>query len=166
MRQILIEKMKAVFGSDQKRIDHALAVLNYAESIMAKEQAQPNIVVAAAVLHDIGILSAEQKYHSAAGIYQELEGPPIAKAILESLAFPPADINHICAIVGSHHSGGKIDTPEFRCVWDADWIVNLGDDYASWTQAQKQKIIDSQLRTHAGRRIACRLYLSKNMGKQ
>lgn len=161
MRQTLIEKMKAVFGSDQKRIDHALAVLKYAELIMAEEHARADIVAAAAVLHDIGIHSAEQKYHSAAGIYQELEGPPIAKEILESLALPAADIDHICAIIGSHHSGGKVSTPEFRCIWDADWIVNLGDDYASRTQAQKRKIIETLLQTRAGRRIAAQQYLTK-----
>jgi putative nucleotidyltransferase with HDIG domain len=159
MRQKLIEKMKTVFGSDQKRINHALAVLNYAEKIQSQETARLDIVWAAAILHDIGIHQAEQKYQSAAGSYQEIEGPPIARDILQSLAWPTADIDHICAIVGSHHCGSKIDTPEFRCIWDADWIVNLADDYAGLSTNKKRRLIETVLRTPTGRKIAEELYL-------
>ncbi|MBM4102446.1 MAG: HD domain-containing protein [Planctomycetes bacterium] len=161
MRQKLVDKMKDVFGDDQRRIDHALAVLNYAETIQSCEGGRLDIVAAAAILHDIGIHAAEKKYRSTAGYYQEIEGPPIAEAILTSLAWPAADIEHVCAIVGSHHSGNKIDTPEFRCIWDADWIVNLGQDYAQWPRVKKQKIIDTAFRTQTGRQIAAERYLQE-----
>ncbi len=159
MRQILIEKMKAVFGTDQKRIHHALAVLDYAEKIQPSVSAQIDIVWASAVLHDIGIQQAERKYNSAAGMYQEMEGPPIARAILESLGWPQPDIDHVCDIVGSHHSGSRIDTPEFRCIWDADWIVNLAEDYADWTQDKKRHLIETVWRTDTGKQLAEKLYL-------
>jgi hypothetical protein len=161
MRQKLIDKMKAIFGDDRRRINHALAVLEYAEAIVVREGGRLDIVQAAAILHDIGIHAAEQKHHSTAGYYQEIEGPPIAKAILNSLAWSAADIKHICVIVGSHHSGHKIDTPEFRCVWDADWIVNLGQDYAGWPRAKKQRTIDTVFRTQAGRQLAAERYLQE-----
>ena len=45
------------------------------------------MVISAAILHDIGIHKAEEKYKSSAGNYQEIEGPPIAKAIMEKLQF-------------------------------------------------------------------------------
>jgi hypothetical protein len=161
MRQKLIDKMKDIFGDDHKRIEHALAVLEYAEAIGSQEGGRLDIVEAAAILHDIGIHEAERKYQSTAGYYQETEGPPIAEAILNSLKWPTADIEHVCAIVGSHHSGNKIDTPEFRCIWDADWIVNLGQDYAQWPRTKKQKIIDTVFRTQAGRQIATERYLQE-----
>ena len=80
MKDKLIQKMKDVFGDDQKRINHALAVLKYAEQIHAVEGGDAAVVTAAAILHDIGIHQAEQKYGSTAGKYQEIEGPPIAEA--------------------------------------------------------------------------------------
>ena len=48
-----------------------------------------------------------------------------AREILERVGVDAERLEHVCRIVGSHHSGGEIDTPEFRAVWDADWLVNL-----------------------------------------
>ena len=79
LRDASILEMKRVFGRDQRRIDHALAVLDYAEKILARKRADPLVVKAAAVLHDIGIHKAEAKHGSAAGRLQEIEGPPIAR---------------------------------------------------------------------------------------
>jgi len=83
LRDRLIDEMKNVFAGDQKRIEHTLAVLDYAEQIQQAEGADPFLVKAAAVLHDIGIAEAERKYGSAAGEYQQMEGPPMAEAILK-----------------------------------------------------------------------------------
>jgi len=70
-------EMRKLFGEDQKRIDHALSVLSFAEQILNDEPGDREVVVAAALLHDIGIHEAERKYGSSAGRYQEIEGPPI-----------------------------------------------------------------------------------------
>jgi hypothetical protein len=78
--------------------------------------------------------------------------------ILEPLGWNPSDIEHVCLIVGSHHSGHRIDTPEFRCIWDADWIVNLGEDYASLTQDKKRDLIERMFRTKTGRELAGQRY--------
>ena len=114
----LIAEMKKVFGADERRIRHALGVLDYAERILAREGGDPLVVKAAAILHDIGIHEAERKHGSAGGKYQEMEGPPIAREILERVGVDAERAEHVCRIVGSHHSGG-IDTPEFRVIWDA-----------------------------------------------
>ncbi len=121
----LTAAMKAQFGDDRRRIDHALRVLASAEEIIRTEAGDPRVVFAAAILHDIGIQEAERRHGSAAGTYQELEGPPIARRIMTGLGVDGATIEHVCRIVGSHHSAGDIDTPEFRIVWDADWLVNI-----------------------------------------
>ncbi|MDQ5986821.1 MAG: hypothetical protein CSYNP_02554 [Syntrophus sp. SKADARSKE-3] len=154
MRQKLIDKMKDTFGDDTKRIDHAFAVLELAEKIQAAEGGDLMIVQAAAILHDIGIQEAYRKYGSTAGVHQEIEGPPIADTIMKSLGIDEEARRHVCLIVGSHHSGDKIDTPEFRCIWDADWIVNLNADYAEWPLEKKQHIINKRFRTETGKRIA------------
>jgi putative nucleotidyltransferase with HDIG domain len=159
MRDALINEMRNIFAGDQKRIDHALAVLGYAEQIQRAEGANPLIVKAAAILHDIGIAEAERTYGSAAARYQEMLGPPIAEAILKKYAVPAESIEHICRIVGSHHSGNDIDSAEFNCVWDADWLVNISEDFRNAGRAKLQKIIDKTFRTRQGREIAKALYL-------
>ena len=75
--QRIIEQMKILFGRDEKRINHALAVLKYAEQILTTEPKASGLIVrAGAILHDIGIKRAEEKYNSSTAKYQELEGPP------------------------------------------------------------------------------------------
>ena len=154
----LIDEMKNVFGEDQKRTNHAPAVLEYAEQIQATEGGDPLVVKASAILHDIGILQAEKKYGSSAGKYQELEGPGIAKDILEKHDISKELIEHICQIIANHHSAKDIDTIEFRIVWDADWLVNIPEEYGENNNEQKQKIIEKVFKTRKGKEMAMELY--------
>ena len=156
----LIKEMKQVFGEDQRRIRHALAVLDSAELILKQEKANPLVVKAAAVLHDIGIHEAETKHGSAVGKYQEIEGPPIARRILEALQVDPAAIDHVCQIIANHHSARDIDTPEFRILWDADWLVNIPDEFPQAERSRLEEIIARVFKTGAGRHLAEALYLA------
>jgi len=158
LRERIIGEMKGVFGDDEPRIAHALKVLDYAEKMLAAEPGSPVVVRAAAILHDIGIHEAERKHGSAAGRFQEIEGPPIAREILERLGLPEEDIEHVCRIVGSHHSGQDIDTPEFRIIWDADWLVNLPDEFGEMEQAKLAERIAMIFRTPTGRDLALKRF--------
>jgi len=161
LRGRLITRMKQVFGADQKRIEHALAVLNYAEQIQAEQGGDPLIVRAAAILHDIGMHQAERKYNSAAGRYQESEGPPIAREILEELDVDEAAIEHICKIIANHHSGKDIDTVEFRCLWDADGLVNIPDDFQNAGKNELRQIAQQRLKTQKGLQIATEMFADR-----
>jgi hypothetical protein len=154
----LVTRMKEIFGSDVKRIDHALRVLDYAEQIGAAEGGDPLVIKAAAILHDIGIREAERRYGSAVGKYQEIEGPPIAAPILKENDLDPARVEHICAIIANHHSARDIDTPEFRVLWDADWLVNLQDEFAGVDEPQRRAMIEKVFRTDKGRQLARELF--------
>ena len=87
------------------------------------------MVAAAALLHDIGIHAAERKYGSSAGVYQEKEGPPIARKVMEELNFSPGTIEHVCWIVGSHPRERDILPPDmtgsFRRWFRAAWVFRL-----------------------------------------
>jgi len=159
MREKLIEEMKNVFGDDQKRIEHALAVLDYAEQIQNVEGGDPLIVRAAAILHDIGIHEAERKHGSSAGKYQEVEGPIIARGILAKFNLDKKVAERICRIIANHHSARNIDTIEFRIVWDADRLVNLPTDFADASKAKLKEIIDKTFKTCKGRQIALELFI-------
>jgi HD superfamily phosphodiesterase len=159
VRERLISEMEKIFGTDRRRIDHALAVLGYAEQIQAREGGDPLVVKAAAILHDIGILEAERKHGSSAGKYQEMEGPPIAKAVLERHGVPADVVEHVCRIIASHHSAKGIDTVEFSIVWDADWLVNLSSDFADASREKLKEIVDNTFKTRKGREIAIEMFL-------
>jgi HD superfamily phosphodiesterase len=151
--------MKEVFGQDQKRIDHALAVLDYAEQIQAAEGGDPLVVKAAGILHDIGILHAEQKHGSSAGKFQEIEGPPIARTILENHDLGEQKTEHIIRIIANHHSAKDIDTLEFRIIWDADRLVNLQEDTPALSPGEWEERINRIFKTQTGRQLALQAFI-------
>jgi hypothetical protein len=156
--------MRGVFGDDHKRIDHALAVLGRAEEILAGEPRACGLIVrAAAILHDIGIRQAEAKHGSAAGKYQEIEGPPIARKMLEDLKIPGPELEHICRIIANHHSARDIDTVEFRIIWDADWLVNIPEEYDTTDQAEMARLTEKIFKTRCGKKIAEQLFCERNL---
>jgi len=147
----IIAEMKKVFGRDARRIRHALEVLGHAEAIMKIEGGDPLVIRAAAVLHDIGIQEAQRRHGSAAGKFQEYEGPPIARRILEALRVDPERISHVARIVGSHHSAGDIDTLEFRILWDADRLANIPEECAGKSPDEAKEFVGRMYRTPTGR---------------
>jgi hypothetical protein len=151
--------MEEYFGDDGKRIDHALRVTAYACRLMEYEPANPDLVVAAALLHDIGIREAERKYGSSAGNLQELEGPPVAREILTAIGYNDPFIDEVCQIIASHHSPGEVETDNFRIIWDADWLVNLGDECDLSEREKVEKLIGKTFMTPTGRGMARKIYL-------
>ncbi|NIA15960.1 MAG: HD domain-containing protein [Nitrospiraceae bacterium] len=152
------QAMAALFGDDQARIDHARAVLAYADEILAVEKCDRLVVRAAAILHDIGIQEAERKHGSSSGQFQEIEGPPVARRILEELDVDAATTDHICRIVGSHHSANDIDTPEFRVIWDADWLVNIPSEFPDASPEKLAGLVARVFRTETGQQLAQRRF--------
>ena len=162
-KDLLLFEMEKYFAADERRINHARKVLEFAEQLLEKEQADPLVVISAAILHDIGIHKAEEKYKSSAGNYQEIEGPPIAKAIMEKLQFKKEIIGEVCEIVAHHHSPGKVDTLNFKVLYDADWLVNLRDECAAGNKNKLAEIIDRVFLTRSGKEIARRLYVGAGL---
>ena len=123
-KQALIKAMEDYFEDDTKRIEHAKKVITYAEMILAEEEAEPNLVLAAAALHDIGIKNAEDKHGSSSAKYQEIEGPPVAEEILKKLEYPEEFIQEVCDIIGHHHHPREEETTNYKVLYDADLLVN------------------------------------------
>ncbi|MFA4905983.1 MAG: HD domain-containing protein [Candidatus Margulisiibacteriota bacterium] len=158
MKERLLQEMENYFGWDEKRKDHARRVLGYAEQMLKKEGGDREVVVAAAILHDIGIHVAEKKHGSPAGKYQEIEGPPIAKGILSKLRFPVDKIDEVLKIIAHHHSGG-IETINFKIIWDADWLVNIPDEVGLADKEKLKNILEKVFSTKTGKELAEKSYL-------
>jgi len=159
LKEKLIKELEQYFGSDLKRINHAKRVLDFSEELLRNEGGDWYIVVPAAILHDVGIKAAEEKYGSNAGHLQEKEGPGIAKKILLKLGVNLKDIDEICQIIAHHHSPGKINTQNFKILYDSDWLVNLKDEVDLKDKDRIKNIIDKVFFTEAARGIAKSVYL-------
>lgn len=153
------EAMKQFFGTDEKRIKHALAVLDYAREIHSVEGGDPKVILAASILHDIGIPAAEEKYGSIAGHYQEKEGPPVAREILENVGVDAGTTDHVCDIIADHHSAKTMDTTEFRVLWDADWLVNIPNWYKDADEEKLTEVVEKVFKTGKGLEMAREFFL-------
>lgn len=149
-------EMKRYFHTDFKRIGHAAKVANFAEKIAKQEKADLGVVMCAAYLHDIGIKNAEEKYDSSKARYQEQEGPPVAREILEKLSAREELIKEVCEIIGHHHHPCEDETLNFKCLYDADMIVNMLEcGKKKYLEKDKFKAkLDRILMTKTGRKTA------------
>ena len=71
-------------------------------------------------------------------------------------------IDEVCDIIASHHSPGEIDTINFKILWDADWLVNLGDEYNIKNKKNLEKVINKIFLTKTGKKIGKSIYLIQN----
>ena len=131
----LIQKAITFDHGDAKRIQHFLKVHAFAALIGRLEnipQETQDLLEAAAILHDIGIHATEEKHHSTAGKYQELEGPAIARDLLEGFEACNADfIDRVCFLIAHHHTYNVVDSVDYQILLEADFLVNAYEDQLS-----------------------------------
>lgn len=153
-------EMKKYFGTDFKRVQHAINVAKVAEQILKKEGGNPLVVIGAAYLHDIGIHEAEKKYGTPSGPYQEMEGPTIAREILERLGVQKEMIDEICDIISHHHSPREEETLNFQILYEADWLVNIEEEGILKNRKELEELLERAFRTVTGKQLAEERYLA------
>jgi len=157
-------EMKKYFGKDFKRIGHASKVARYAEEIAKKEGADLAVVVIAAYLHDIGIRDAERLHGSSSPRLQHKFGPPAAREILRGLGAADPLVDEVCDIIGHHHWPRAEETKNFKCLYDADLIVNLEEEMKRGNGRSHhtlERIIAKAMLTETGRLLAKQVLLAR-----
>lgn len=160
-KEKVIAEMKEIFKEIPYGIDHTLKVLGNTEAIMEGEcipEEERELISIVALLHDIGVMEAQRKYGSMEGVYQEKEGPEVAKRILDNIGYDPISAHRVCYIVGNHHSPSKIDGMDFQVQWEADLLENLESMNISKDIGKLKKYIDDNFKTHTGKEIAYRRF--------
>lgn len=115
-------------------VEHLLKVYGYAKAIGEGEGLDPNTqrtLEIAAVVHDIGIPRAREKYGSDAGPYQEELGPAEARGLLTKLGCDEPTIERVCTLVGRHHTYENVDGLDCRILLEADYLVNASSQHHS-----------------------------------
>ena len=98
--------------ADPKRIQHFLKVHSFAALIGHGEEIpeeKQEILEAAALVHDIGIRPAEEKFGQCGGKLQEQEGPEPARKMLLECGYSEAQAERVAYLVGHHHTYDAID---------------------------------------------------------
>jgi HD superfamily phosphodiesterase len=142
------------------RAHHFLKVHAFAKTIAAVESLDAPtqlILETAAIVHDIGIKPSLAKYNSSNGNYQEVEGPPLAEAMLRSLGFAACVIERVCYLVAHHHTYGNIDGLDYQVLVEADFLVNILEEAMPPTAVAS--VYNKIFVTESGRRLCRTLYL-------
>ncbi len=157
----VIQAMVSYNAGDVRRINHFLKVYGYAKAIGELEgldEERQLILEIAAVTHDIGIKNSEKKYQSAAGNYQQLEGPPEARKLLQSLVVEERIVDRVCWLIAHHHTYHEIDGVDYQILIEADFLVNAFEDALSQSAIRHMK--ERIFRTEAGTELLDKLYLN------
>ena len=158
---IIINEMIAYYANDPRRINHFLKVYSFSKSIGELEKLDEEtqyILEIAAIMHDIGIKISEEKHNSSAGNYQEIEGPPVARKMLEGLDFDEKIIDRVCFLIGHHHTYSKIDNIAYQILVEADFLVNIYEHEIKHDSIVSIK--NKYFKTKAGTNFLEKLYLS------
>ena len=155
----VLDAMIDYYAGDVRRVNHFLKVYGFAKAIGEKELLSPEdqfILETAALTHDIGIRNSALKYGSTAGPYQETEGPPEARCLLEKLGFTPSVIDRVCWLIAHHHTYGALEGLDHAILVEADFLVNAFED--GMTIAAVRSVRDKVFVTGTGKKYLRLLY--------
>lgn len=137
--ETLIKEMMTFYSGDPKRIQHFIKVHSFAKTIGLLEKLDKEtlyILETAALVHDIGIKLCEEKYGECTGKLQELEGPAVARGLLEDLGYEEEVMERVCFLVAHHHTYDKVDNMDYQILIEADFLVNMYEE-----QFEKEAIV-------------------------
>ena len=128
--KLIFETMK-FFEGDEKRIQHFIKVHSLAKLIAKGEELDKETietVEAAAIVHDVGIKPAEEKFGKCDGKLQESEGPFPAWKLMNKVGFSTKVMDRACYLVAHHHSYENVDGIDLQILIEADFLVNAYED--------------------------------------
>ena len=126
--------MIELYKGDSRRIQHFCKVHSYARLIAQMENVDYKtlfIIETAALTHDIGIHTCEEKYGECGGRLQEKEGPALAKELLDRVGFDSEVSERVQYLIAHHHTYSNIDGIDYQILVEADFLVNMYEDGVS-----------------------------------
>ena len=131
----LVAGLKNSLGGDQQALDRAFSVLGNARRILEDLQAEPKIVMAGALLHD-------------------LAGNGQARQIMEQSGMDRSSMLSVEQALGRLDADEKIDTPELVALRDALMLTRLDDDPPLLKSGAPDQKIDEIFKSEPGKLLA------------
>ena len=147
-------------------INHFMKVYAFARTIGMSEQLDPEqqeILEISALVHDIACPLCRQIYGNTNGSYQELEGGPLATALLSELALPQKLIERVSYLVAHHHTYTNVDGMDYQILLEADFLVNA--DESNMTRDAVEAVQRNIFHTETGKKLLQDIYLRTTVTK-
>jgi HD superfamily phosphodiesterase len=153
-KEIITAGMKGFYGEEQDKIDQSLRILGFAEEILEQENGNPQVVIAAATLHDIGVDERGKKEERGEVGGQGKEKFPVVRDILERSGAKEEIIEEVCRILEGHEHTGKQDTVNGRIVHDAYQLTRLKEESEGDGKADVKQSIHGRFLTATAKKMA------------
>ena len=155
------EKMIEYYAGDARRIHHFLKVHSFAKLIGEMEGVtgeELEILEVAALVHDIGIKPAEERYGKGhcGGKLQEQLGPEPARKMLTELEFDEDIIDRVCFLIAHHHTYEGAQGLDWQILLEADFLVNAFED--SLSKESIKSFRDKVFKTKTGIKMLEEMY--------
>lgn len=147
----IFSKMVEYYAGDPKRIQHFAKVYTFAKIIGERECLSDETLetlLIAAIVHDIGIKTSEEKYNSSNGKYQEIEGEKIVREFLSEFELDKSISERVVFLVGHHHTYNLKEGIDYQILIEADFLVNAYEDNLS--KAAIEKVMEKIFSTKSG----------------
>ena len=158
----LIMEMVQFYAGDPHQVQHFIKVHSYSKLIGEIEKISPDVMEtleAAAIVHDIGIKPAREKYGQSHGKLQEKEGPALAEEMLKKLDFTESVIARVSYLVAHHHTYSNIDGLDYQILIEADFLVNLHEKNESKENALS--VLNKIFKTETGKALCRQMFLGE-----
>ncbi|MCQ4754662.1 HD domain-containing protein [Enterocloster bolteae] len=155
----VLQKMIEFDEGDAKRIQHFTKVYCYAHLIAVEEgldEQTMQILDLASIVHDIGILPAEEKYGYHNGKIQEQIGPAYAGELLREFDIDEEIVKRVEFLVGHHHTYQGVDSIDWQILLEADFLVNSFEKNMS--QKAIMDTVQNVFQTKSGVRLCKLMY--------
>jgi uncharacterized protein len=107
-------------------------------------------------VHDIACPLCRKKYGNTSGRHQEEEGSPLAREFFSGFDIPSEELDHVCFLVGHHHTYTKVDGLDYQILLEADFLVNASESRYSCRQIGSFR--EKVFRTESGLRLLDSIY--------
>ncbi len=147
-------------AGDPRRAGHLLKVYAFAKTIGECERVDAHtqeVLEIAALTHDIGIRNSERKYGSSGGEHQQVEGPPEAEHLLNSLGVEQEVVQRVCWLIAHHHTYQDIQGMDYQILIEADFLVNAYEEDMDVDAIRSVR--DKLFRTKKGIKLLDSMYL-------
>ena len=158
--ELLIKAMIMYESGVPFRVHHFLKVYGFAKTIGELENINNytlHVLETAAIVHDIGIKPALEKYESSEGKYQEELGVAPAVEILSELGYKKETIERVCFLVAHHHTYTDVEGIDWQILLEADFLVNILEGKMS--SESIKEIYTNIFKTKHGRELCRMMYM-------
>ncbi len=150
----LIQAVKDEFSQQQSCIARALMVFRHAKQLACKEGGDLRLVLAAALLLDVG------RHPTPDGKTPQTADAARVEKVLQEIGLDPDTIRGICRLIEICRAGIEPDTIEAKVVHDSDTLAGLASLSRDADRQKVQDIIDTELKTATGKERARAFFLA------